>query len=78
MTNRITKDRFDAKEPTSIPVDIHYQLNAMAKASVKLPSGGIFIPRDTGICKLDLETAMRDREYWREIVKSVISTVVEE
>lgn len=36
------------------------------------------ISRDTGICKLDLETAMRDREYWREVVKSVISTVVEE
>ena len=35
------------------------------------------ISRDTGICKLDLETAMRDREYWREVVKSVISTMVE-
>ena len=36
------------------------------------------ISRDTGICKLDLETAMRDREHWRKVVKSVISTAVEE
>ena len=35
------------------------------------------ISRDTGINKQDLSTAMKDRECWREIVDSIISTAVE-
>ena len=35
------------------------------------------ISRDTGINKQDLGTAMSDREFWRGVVNSVISTAVE-
>ena len=35
------------------------------------------ISRDTGIMKEDLMTAMQDRDCWREIVNSMISTAVE-
>ena len=35
------------------------------------------ISRDSGINKQDLETAMLDREFWRGVVNSVISTAVE-
>ena len=36
------------------------------------------ISRDSGISKQDLGTAMADRENWRRIVKSIVSTAVEE
>ena len=35
------------------------------------------ISRDTGLCKEDLNTAMRDRDVWREIVNAMVSTAVE-
>ena len=35
------------------------------------------ISRDTGVHKEDLNVAMQDRERWREIVKSIVSTEVE-
>ena len=35
------------------------------------------ISRDTGIRKENLKTAMQDRDYWREVVNSMISTAVE-
>ena len=38
---------------------------------------GDTISRDTGIAKEDLKTAMQDREYWRGVVCSMISTAVE-
>ena len=36
------------------------------------------ISRDTKIEKADLEAAMRDRIFWRDKVKSIVSTAVEE
>lgn len=35
------------------------------------------ISRDTGIMKEELMTAMRNRDCWREVVNSMISTAVE-
>ena len=36
------------------------------------------ISRDTGINKLDLKMSMRDTEHCRNVVKSIVSTAVEE
>ena len=36
------------------------------------------LKRDTNLNEQDLQTAMLDRECWRKIVKSIVSTAVEQ
>ena len=55
---------------------ILWRPSANGRRSQKLTYPDV-ISRDTGINKQDLSTAMEDRDCWREIVNSMISTAVE-
>ena len=61
----------------AIVFEVLWKPKSVGRRTRKLTYVGTLV-RDTGLDIQDLKTAMLDRNCWREIVQSIVSTAVEQ